>query len=93
MTTSAIKVIVAALDDRWDEYREQLKACRQDAAQEAVHDLRVTARRLLAVLALIRDLHPEARMQKARRVPQGPAGRLGRPAGCPGDPVGAGRSA
>jgi CHAD domain-containing protein len=67
MSTSAGKVIVAALDQRWEEYRAQLKTCSQKASEESVHDLRVTARRVLGVLDVVRDLHPEAKVQKARR--------------------------
>ena len=41
--------LLSAYDLRWKNYRSQYKTCRIEFSEEAVHDLRVTARRLLAV--------------------------------------------
>jgi CHAD domain-containing protein len=57
-----------SLDGRWKKYREELKVCKQEFSEEAVHDLRVATRRLLAVLDMLRALDPHPRVQKARRL-------------------------
>src|SRR6185503_16477117 len=57
-----------ALNERWKKYREELKVCKQEFSKEAVHDLRVATRRLLAVLDMLRALDPYPRVQKARRL-------------------------
>jgi CHAD domain-containing protein len=53
--------------DRWKTYRSELKRCRNEPTEEAVHDLRVATRRLLALLNLLRDITPHPRLQKLRR--------------------------
>ncbi len=60
-------ILLNAFDDRWKKYRAQLKICKREFSEEAVHDLRVATRRLLAVLDLLRALDPHPRIQKARR--------------------------
>jgi CHAD domain-containing protein len=59
--------LLSSLDERWKKYRGQYKTCRMEFSEEAVHDLRVTARRMLAILDIARGLTPHARVQKARR--------------------------
>jgi CHAD domain-containing protein len=61
-------VLNIALDERWQKYRIELKNCKQEFSEEAVHDLRVATRRLLAVLDMLRALDPHPRVQKARRL-------------------------
>ncbi|MGA7193041.1 MAG: CHAD domain-containing protein [Anaerolineales bacterium] len=61
------KLLIAALDERWENYRMQVKTCRREFSEEAVHDLRVSTRRLLAVLDIARALDPHPRLQKTRR--------------------------
>lgn len=61
-------VLTAALGQRWDETRTQLKTCRHAFSEEAVHDLRVSARRLLAVFDIIRAIDPQPRVQNIRRL-------------------------
>ena len=56
-----------SFDERWKKYRAQLKVCKREFSEEAVHDLRVATRRLLAVLDLLRALDPHPRIQKTRR--------------------------
>ena len=66
MTTNQ-NVLSTSLDERWKKYRDELKVCKQEFSEEAVHDLRVSTRRLLAVLDMLRALDPHPRVQKARR--------------------------
>ena len=59
--------LAEALGKRWDEYRAQFKTCRSEFSEDAVHDLRVAARRLSAVLDILRAIDPHPRLQKMRR--------------------------
>ena len=63
--------LTAALEGRWKDYRIQFKTCRGEFSEESVHDLRVAARRLLAVLDILRAIHPHSRLQKMRRFLKG----------------------
>ena len=67
MADKADNVLVASLEERWKEYRLRSKTCRREFSEEAVHDLRVVARRLLGVLDLARAIEPHPRIQKVRR--------------------------
>lgn len=60
-------LLLNALDTRWKKYRSELKLCRAEFSEEAVHDVRVAARRLLAFFDLLRSVLPHARIQKIRR--------------------------
>ena len=61
-------VLLTALDERWKKFRIEIKTCKSDFSAEAVHDLRVATRRLLAVMDILRILDPHPRVQKVRRV-------------------------
>ena len=61
-------LLITALHERWENYRIQIKTCRREFSEEAVHDLRVSTRRLLAVLDIARALEPHPRLQKVRRL-------------------------
>lgn len=77
MTNSAIKntdltfnvnqFLVDALEERWKNYRAELKRCRAEFSNEAVHDLRSAARRMLAFIRLLNSISPRPRLQKLRR--------------------------
>lgn len=67
MNETARTLIIEALEQRWETYRAQLKACRKEFSEEAVHDLRVAARRMLALIEVLRGTHPHPRLQKLRR--------------------------
>ena len=77
MNTSAIKdthstlpinqFLLEALDERWKNYRTELKRCREDFSNEAVHDLRSAARRMLAIIQLLNSISPRPRLQKLNR--------------------------
>lgn len=60
-------VLIAFLDERWRKYRLELKTCKREFSEEAVHDLRVATRRLLAVMDIVRTLDPHPRVRKVRR--------------------------
>ena len=59
--------LAVAFVQRWDDYQVQSKTCRQEFSEEAVHDLRVAARRFMAVLDIVRAINPHPRVQKTRR--------------------------
>ena len=61
------RFLLAALDDRWKNYRLQLKRCRAEFSNEAVHDLRVASRRMLAFIRLMNSISPHPRQQKLNR--------------------------
>ena len=60
-------LMLTSLQDRWQSFRAELKRCRKKYSEEAVHDLRVATRRLIATLDLVDRIHPEANLRKARR--------------------------
>lgn len=68
MTMETDSILLSAFDERWKKFRAQHKACRMEFTDEAVHDLRVTSRRLLAVLGLAKVLVPHPRVRKARQI-------------------------
>ena len=49
-------------------YKTELKTCRREFSEEAVHDFRVAARRLLAFLDLLRMMFQDQGIKKTRRV-------------------------
>jgi Uncharacterized conserved protein len=59
--------LLDALDERWKNYRAELKRCRTEFSNEAVHDLRSSARRMLAFIQLMNYLSPRPRLQKINR--------------------------
>lgn len=64
-------LLLEAIDNRWENYCAQIKTCRREFSEEAVHDLRVSARRLLALIDLIRTVAPHPRLQKIRKALKG----------------------
>ena len=48
-------------------YRTELKRCRAEFSNEAVHDLRVAARRMLALIRLLNSISPRPGLQKLSR--------------------------
>ena len=61
-------IMAAALDSRWQSYREQLRRCQEKFSEEAVHELRVATRRLLAQFTLLSYVAPSASLERARRI-------------------------
>src|SRR5215213_10911354 len=66
-TPSVNQFLLEALDDRWKKYRAELKRCRSEFSNEAVHDLRVAARRMLAFIRLLNSISPRPRLQRLNR--------------------------
>lgn len=64
---NARDVLLDSLEKRWRKYRSELKTCRFEFSEEAVHDLRVATRRLLAVFDLLRVVVPRKLAQPSRR--------------------------
>lgn len=61
-------ILLDALNTRWKKFRAELKTCRNEFSEEAVHDLRVATRRLLALFDLLRAILPRKRVRKVRRI-------------------------
>ncbi|HEX6032904.1 MAG TPA: CHAD domain-containing protein [Anaerolineales bacterium] len=61
------RFLLEALDQRWEKYRAELKRCRAEFSNEAVHDLRVACRRMLAFGRLMNSISPHPRLQKLNR--------------------------
>ena len=59
--------LAETLDSRWQSYRKQLRHCQGECSEEAVHELRVATRRLLAQFTLLDCVVPGAALEKARR--------------------------
>jgi CHAD domain-containing protein len=61
-------LLLDSLNARWERYNLELKNCRDEFSEEAVHDFRVAARRLLASLDLLRTLIRGAKIKRMRRI-------------------------
>lgn len=66
--TESATLFLTTLRDRSEKFGLELKNCRTEFSEAAVHDLRVATRRLLASLGLARALDPHPRLQKVRRL-------------------------
>jgi CHAD domain-containing protein len=66
-TPSVNQFLLEAMDLRWKNYRAELVRCRSEFSNEAVHDLRASARRMLAIIQLLNFLSPRPRLQKLNR--------------------------
>jgi len=63
----ANQLLLDALDKCWKNYRSELKRCRAEFSNEAVHDVRIAARRLLSLIQLLNSITPRPRLQKLSR--------------------------
>jgi CHAD domain-containing protein len=61
-------ILAEALENRWESYRERLRQCQRKFSEEAVHELRVATRRLLAQFVLLSCVAPSPALEKARRM-------------------------
>lgn len=68
MATIDSNWISATVDCHWQLYRKRLKACRKSADEDAVHKLRTTTRRLLALIELLQHLAPQPSLRKTRKI-------------------------
>src|ERR1700752_2151278 len=66
-TLTVNQLLLEALEKRWKNYRAELKRCRAEFSNEAVHDLRSSARRMLALIQLLNSIAPRPRLQKLTR--------------------------
>ena len=58
--------LAEALLERWNSYRKELRRCQEEFSEEAVHELRVATRRLLAQFVLLSCVAPSTGLDKAR---------------------------
>jgi CHAD domain-containing protein len=63
-----LKHLADSLRTQSRRYRKRLNRCQENFSEEAVHDSRVEARRLLATVELLGAFLPDREIQKARRV-------------------------
>jgi CHAD domain-containing protein len=59
--------LLESLKERSREYRKALKRCRKRRSEQAVHQLRVQLRRLLAMFEILTCLIPREQLQKAQK--------------------------
>jgi len=71
MTFTPNRLLLEALENRWKKYRLELKRCRAEFSNEAVHDVRVALRRLLSVMQLLNSIEQRPRLRKLRRALKG----------------------
>jgi CHAD domain-containing protein len=60
--------LAGALLVRWKSYRERLRECQVEFSEEAVHELRVATRRLIAQLVLLSCVSRNPSLEKTRRI-------------------------
>jgi len=62
-------LLMRSLTERWQTYGEQLKRCREEPSEDAVHDLRVAMRRLISTLMALDTILPDSHdhLRKVRR--------------------------
>jgi CHAD domain-containing protein len=59
--------LVDSLQSGWKRYCKELKRCQKSFSEDAVHDSRVSTRRLLSTVGLLAAFIPEPEIKKARR--------------------------
>lgn len=64
---SKSRLLLEALEKRWKNYRVELKRCRAQFSNEAVHDVRIALRRLLSLIHLLNSVSPRPRLQRLQR--------------------------
>ena len=55
------------LERHWKSYRKRLRQCQHRASEDAVHKLRTTTRRLLALIELLQQLAPHPSLKRLRK--------------------------
>jgi CHAD domain-containing protein len=61
---NASQLLLSALERAWENYLAELARCRAEFSEDAVHDLRVATRRLMAAVQLLRAVDPHSRLKK-----------------------------
>jgi CHAD domain-containing protein len=59
--------LAEVLDARWDAYCQEFRRCLKHCSEEAVHELRVSIRRLLTQLILVEEILPGTALSKLRK--------------------------
>jgi len=67
MVLTPNQLLLDALENRWRKYRTEIKRCRAEFSNEAVHDVRVALRRLISLIELLNSLKLRLRLRKLRR--------------------------
>lgn len=67
MTTDDKELLAEVVAAHWQAYRKRLRECRRQLSEESVHKLRISLRRLLALLGLLQYLCPQRRIGKLRK--------------------------
>lgn len=67
LTPPAGQLLLDAFEKRWKNYRAELKRCRAEFSNEAVHDVRVALRRLLSLIQLLNSISPRPRLRRLSR--------------------------
>ena len=65
---NADQLLLDGFEKAWRKYRAEWKRCREEFSNEAVHDLRVATRRLVAILRLLHSITPRPLLQKTIRI-------------------------
>ncbi len=65
--SDAVQILLVSLSERFQIFSNQLAKTRKRATEKAVHDLRVSTRRLIAVMEVIRTIIPTADLSRARK--------------------------
>lgn len=63
----ARQLLLASLENGWKKYRKELKRCREEFSFDAVHDLRTSTRRILAITQLLNSIFSRPRLKKLIR--------------------------
>jgi CHAD domain-containing protein len=66
-TADVLQHLGDSLNMQWRRYRRRLQRCQERFSEDAVHDVRVEARRLLSTIELLGAFVPERDIRKARR--------------------------
>ncbi|AEF99383.1 CHAD domain-containing protein [Methylomonas methanica] len=61
------KQLLASYESLWQKHTKRLSRCQQTASEEAVHKLRISCRRLLALIQLLQALAPLPALRKLRK--------------------------
>jgi len=67
MVSTPDQFLLDALENRWKKYRMEIKRCRAEFSNEAVHDVRVALRRLISLIQLLNSIEPRLCLRKLRR--------------------------
>ena len=67
MTPTPSQLLFESLEKRWKKYLAELKRCRAEFSNEAIHDVRVALRRLLSLVQLLNSISPRPRLRKLSR--------------------------